>query len=128
MPVLTGLFSASALLSGNRTTVLNTLGWMMLLLILGLIGCSTVGVPHWLIVLLAACLAIDFVVFIGAYIYFAITAPDYLRSENYSIQKLAIEKRVLGDSTGGTFNAEEDDPPMPNSLPPSSSKQIEHKP
>jgi hypothetical protein len=127
MAFFSGLFSASALLSGNRTTVLNTLGWMMLLLIAGLIGTASAGVPQWTLVLLATCLMIDFLVFIGAYIYFAVTAPEFLRSESYSIQKLAIEKRYLGDSSSGVFPLEEIDPALREVSANLASPQIEHK-
>ena len=45
--------------------------------------------------------AITFLVYLAFYIYFALTDPDALRSESYSIQKLALEKGFLGDSIIG---------------------------
>lgn len=98
----------------------------MMLLIVGLISGASVGTPQWVLILLAACLAVDFVVFIGAYIYFALTAPEFLRSENYSIQKLAIEKRFLGDSSTGVFPLDDGDHQKEISAS-QGNPQIEHK-
>jgi len=46
------------------------------------------------------------ILYLIAYIYFAIKSPDYLRTERYSIQKMAIERGLVGDSTAGFFRME----------------------
>ncbi len=48
-------------------------------------------------------LLVAFAVFIWAYIYFSCKGPDYLRSEKYSLSKLAIEKGMIGDNITGSF-------------------------
>ena len=48
--------------------------------------------------------AVAIVLYLIAYIYFAFKNPDELRSESYSIQKLAIEKGFIGDSISGDVN------------------------
>lgn len=45
--------------------------------------------------------AIAILAYLGFYAYFAFKDPDALRSERYSIQKLALEKGFVGDSTTG---------------------------
>jgi hypothetical protein len=52
-------------------------------------------------VLLAVLLVLGCLLYIGAYVYFAWRAPDYLRSEKYTLSKLAIEKSVKGDNIRG---------------------------
>lgn len=49
--------------------------------------------------LVATALAI--IVYVGSYIYLLRVNPDALRSERYSLEKLAIEKGVYGDSLTG---------------------------
>jgi hypothetical protein len=110
---LSSFFPAPALINGARTTVLNTLAWMAVLLMTGLIGSAVVKAPEWLLVMLAVLFALDFVVFILAYIYFARTNPEMLRSEHFAIKKLEIEHRIYGDNTTGPMEGEViDDVPM----------------
>jgi hypothetical protein len=45
--------------------------------------------------------ASGFLLYIAAYGYCLVNDRDALRSETYSIQKLAIEKGYIGDSTVG---------------------------
>ena len=51
---------------------------------------------------------VTFALFVGAYIYCLFHDREALRSETYSIQKLAIEKGFLGDSVTGMFEVDED--------------------
>ncbi|WP_316238598.1 hypothetical protein [Bradyrhizobium sp. SZCCHNR1015] len=94
-------FPAPALINGARSTVLQTLSWMMVLLALALVGSAVAHIAEWLLVLLSVLLSIDFIVFIGAYIYFAKINPELLRSEQYAIRKLEIEHRIVGDDMTG---------------------------
>ena len=56
--------------------------------------------------------ALTMLLYMGAYIHCLHTDKDALRSESYSIQKLAIQKGFVGDSTAGIFKLQE--PPVPN--------------
>lgn len=49
----------------------------------------------------AVLVCVVFVVYVVAYSYFAVKAPDYLRTEKYSLSKLAIERSVTGDNLSG---------------------------
>lgn len=77
------------------------LGWMAFTLASAMIWSVRFGAEQWMQITLATMLAIDFVVFIGLYIYFSLTNTDALRSERFSIQKMAIERNLLGDSVSG---------------------------
>jgi hypothetical protein len=97
---------------------------MMLLLIVGLLGSVSVHAQHWVQAFFAVMAGVTFITFIGAYVYFAAKNPDALRSEGFTIQKLAIEHRLVGDKGAGVF-PDDEEPSI--SLPADQSKQIEHK-
>lgn len=67
----------------------------ILVLVLFVIVAALFGVKEWLIIFLCVLLALSFLVFVYAYIYFSVKNPDYLRSEDYHIRKQSIE--MLGD-------------------------------
>jgi hypothetical protein len=60
--------------------------------------------PLWAGIFFAVCTALPVALYLGAYVYCLIKDREALRSETYSIQRLAIEKGYLGDSTAGLFD------------------------
>ena len=46
--------------------------------------------------------------YLGAYVYCLVTDRDALRSETYTIQKMAIEKGFVGDSLTGVLSLDTD--------------------
>ena len=90
-----------ALSSGARSTVLKPLGWLTALMLVGSIGSFRFGAPPWFAGTLAALCIATVILYLVAYVYFALTDKDSLRSEKYSIQKLAIQKGFLGDDKSG---------------------------
>jgi hypothetical protein len=87
--------------SGTKSTVVTVLAWLAFALGVCILGSVQVGANSWVQIYFAALDAIDFVTFIGLYIYFALTNQDALRSESFYIHKLAIEHHLLGDSESG---------------------------
>jgi hypothetical protein len=85
----------------SRTSVLNPIQWFVAILLSGFCIALIVHAPTWFTVLVGVGVGLAFALFFGAYIYFCKKDPDALRSENYSLTKLAIEKRFLGDSNVG---------------------------
>lgn len=56
-------------------------------------------------------------VFLGAYIYLLLRDPDALRSEEFSLNKMALEKGLVGDSTHGFIDPRViQSPSQPNAL------------
>lgn len=92
-----------ALQRNAKSTVLKSLGWLIALLLPATILASRYGMDKWLVVMFAVldCLAI--LVYIAAYIFFALKDPEQLRSEKYSIQKMAIQHGFIGDDISGFF-------------------------
>ena len=95
---------------------------MATLVIAGLVGSVTAHAAEWIQVLFATLLSLDFLCFILAYAYFAITNSDALRTERFTLQKIAIEHGLLGDSTTGLSTSNLTAPKVPTS----STLQIEH--
>jgi hypothetical protein len=122
-------FSPGVLLQGAKSNVLNSLAWMAASLIFAILGSSLVHSPDWIVTMFAYAFGGDVVLFLIAFVYFGLTDKDALRSERFGIQKMAIERGMIGDSTSGLFLPE--DPQQ--SVQPSSAtapplKQIEqHK-
>lgn len=90
-----------ALASGSRSTVLKPLGWLIALTLAGSIAAFGLASTGWFANVLGALCVMSIVLYILAYIYFALTDKDALRSEKYSIQKMAIQKGFIGDDQTG---------------------------
>jgi hypothetical protein len=50
---------------------------------------------------MAALLGMTVCIFLAFYMYFAVKNPDALRSEKYTLSKMAIEKNLIGDDKVG---------------------------
>lgn len=53
----------------------------------------------------AVMLILVLLLFLSSYVYFMRTNPDALRSEQFSLSKLAIEKGLIGDTLSGLHPA-----------------------
>ena len=62
---------------------------------------SRYGMDRWLVIMMGALACVTILIFLGIYIYFALTDPDLLRSEKFSIQKMAIQHGFIGDDLTG---------------------------
>jgi hypothetical protein len=90
-----------ALASGSRSSVLKPLGWLIALTLAGSVSSHRLGSPLWLGNTIGILCIVSIILYIIFYIYFALTDKDALRSEKYSIQKLAIQKGFIGDDQTG---------------------------
>ncbi|TCC85263.1 hypothetical protein NFK30_05810 [Citrobacter braakii] len=90
--------------SGEKSTVVHTIIWLIAIIVLGIVSLIYFNAPVWVIatflfVMVAGC------IFYGAVFWFCLrNNPDLLRSEKMVLQKLAIEKQFLGDSITGEFD------------------------
>lgn len=85
----------------SRSSVLNPIQWVLVILLAGTCLCLLSHGPLWLLVLLGIGIALALLLFFAAYVYFAKTDSDALRSESYSLTKLAIQHKLMGDSLTG---------------------------
>ena len=86
---------------GKRSTAMQPLIWLLGILLFGTLSSFYLALPAWVGKVLMGLLVLIILVFVGVYIYFMLTNSDALRSEKYSLNKLAIEKSVVGDDLTG---------------------------
>jgi hypothetical protein len=99
---MTSAFWERAQEQGSRSTVLRPLGWAVALCACGAI--TSASTPHptpWLTILLGIGAGASIGLYLAAFCYCLLKMPEALRTERYSIQKLAIEKGFRGDSSTG---------------------------
>ena len=84
-----------------KSTVLKSLGWLLFLLLTATVSASRVSDQLWLVVLLALMTGLTVLVYLSAFIYFALTDSDALRSERFTLQKIGIEHGYIGDDLTG---------------------------
>lgn len=99
-------FLERATASGSRSTVMMELRWFLGIVCSGLILGVKFGSPAWIQILLAILLSVASLIYFGVYIFFAVKSPDSLRSETFTLSKLAIEKSMRGDDLVGLINPE----------------------
>jgi len=76
-------------------------------LTVGLVTAPSWNPPGWLLVLLGVLLTLSVSLYLGSYVYFALTSPDALRSERFTLSKMALEKNLIGDSRAGLIGIDE---------------------
>lgn len=94
-------FLQSAETRGSRSTVVSPIGWVLGISLAGLAASLKLSAPGWVLISLVIMGFLSFGTFLGAYIYFAITSPESLRSEKYTLTKMAIEHSAKGDNVVG---------------------------
>lgn len=96
-------FLAQATIKGVRTTILRPIAWMIAILLSAILITVFLQSPVWLQVMLAIFLCFTMLLYLFSYLFCLFTDKDALRSEKYSISKLAIEKGLYGDNVSGTI-------------------------
>jgi len=91
---------------GTRSTVLRPLGWLIGILSALLTAAIRFEAPTWMGASIVVFLGLSVCLYLGAYTYCLVKDREALRSEKYTIQKLAIEKGFIGDSITGVFPIE----------------------
>ncbi len=89
---------------GSRSTALGTIQWLMAILLGGLIALFSAKAATWSVGLVGAMLALAFVLYLYAYLFFMFKDPDALRSERYSLRRMEIEKGLIGDNVSGLLD------------------------
>jgi len=87
----------------SRTSALNPVQWVFAISTGGLLGSLGVHAPAWILILFGSFSSLTLILFGFSYIFFIFRDPDALRSEKYSLSKLAIEKGLVGDDIKGLF-------------------------
>ena len=98
---------------GSRSTALKPLGWLVGMLCAASIAMFSFSnpIPLWAGITFVALTATTVAGYLIAYFYLMLKDRDALRSERYSIQKLAIEKGIVGDNISGVLQIDEIETP-----------------
>jgi len=92
-----------------RSSVIGPLAWMTVILISAILLAFFFKIPLFIVIIFIIFFCLVMTIFVFAYMYFMFKNPDYLRSEFYFIQKLAIEKGLVGDNLKGLLEIDEKD-------------------
>tara|TARA_B100000959_G_scaffold244599_1_gene268640 strand:- start:3204 stop:3590 length:387 start_codon:yes stop_codon:yes gene_type:complete len=105
-PNLIRAFLEQASAKGSKSTILKPLAWMMTICISATLTSAHFSLYVWIVYLFAGFSCITMALYLIAYLYCLVKDRDALRSETYSIQKMAIEKGFVGDDISGVLPIE----------------------
>jgi hypothetical protein len=102
-----------------RSDVLKPLAWLIAMLVLLVVMLAFAKAPEWLITWMALTLLGTIILYGVTYALCFFLDRDALRSEGYSLNKMAIEHKLLGDSSAGMFDPKElnNTPPVSEQAP-----------
>jgi hypothetical protein len=89
-----------------RSTALVALQWFAGITLVGLLAAIVEKAPAWVLIGLGITFVILVAAFLGAYFYLLMYDRDALRSERFTLSKIAMERGLLGDSTRGLVEPE----------------------
>src|SRR4051812_35339756 len=95
---------------GSRSTAMNPISWALAILLSSLLGSVGVGAPGWVTVMLAVFTSVTMLLYLGAYVYFMVKNSDALRSERFTLSKMAIQNSLRGDTLRGFADIPEEEP------------------
>ena len=101
MPNAFQSFFAEASAKSAKSTALHSLQWMLGILLSAAPILLFSRAPTWILVCLFFAVAVVLLLFTFAYVSLLIKQPDMLRSEHFTLSKMAIEKGLVGDSIHG---------------------------
>jgi hypothetical protein len=107
-----------------RSDVLRPLVWPLGILMFAIILMIHAAAPNWLLILMAGLFFAIIVLYVLAFVFCLLKDRDALRSEKYSLNKMAIEHRLIGDNVAGSFEPDQ----ITQSSIEDAAKQIEHQP
>jgi hypothetical protein len=93
----------------SRTDALRPLASLSAILLLALLGGVYENSPIPLIILISALFTLTVIIYLICYGFLLRYDRDALRSERYSLQKIAIQHGIFGDSTSGVIDYLPDD-------------------
>ena len=91
----------------SRSDVLKPLAWLVGILATATIAALFSRPPDWVLVALVVALLGSTILYGMAYVFCLFADRDALRSEKYSLHKMAIEHGLIGDSSSGIFETGE---------------------
>lgn len=90
-----------------RSDVLKPLAWLIGMLVVLVAMLAFAKAPEWLLTWVALTLLATIALYALVYAVCFFVDRDALRSEGYTLNKMAIEHKLLGDSSVGLFDPKE---------------------
>ena len=87
----------------SRSDVLKPLAWLIGILTIATALFLYAKAPEWLLISITVCLLLSVGLYVFSYVFCLINDRDALRSEKYSLNKMAIEHGIYGDSDAGVI-------------------------
>lgn len=107
MPQVLRHFFERSSAKGARSSALHSLHVAIGLDFSGMMAAIWLDAPEWAVKLLAVILVVLFLVYVFAYLFLLFRDRDALRSESFTLSKLAMEKGLVGDDLTGLISAAE---------------------
>lgn len=104
---------------GSKGTVISPLIWLVTALLAAVPANAAAGGPQWVIGVILGLVALVVVAILVAYAFYSRVDSDALRSEKFTLTKLAIEQSVKGDDVVGLVEIDATNTPATKMLPPS---------
>jgi hypothetical protein len=101
----------------SRTDVLRALIWPIAILLIAILGLAYEKAPDWLIVILTIMFILSLLLYGASYVFCLLNDRDALRSEKYSLHKIALEHGLVGDSSTGLMDLDANPKLVDNSAP-----------
>lgn len=92
-------------IQGSKSTALAPLLWTIGILSTAVVGCSRADSPGWIVGGLLALLGLLVIGLLGFFGFFAYKNPDALRSEHFTLTKMALQQSMIGDDLAGFIEA-----------------------
>lgn len=102
-------FLQKAIVNGNKSTILLPLRWLIGLSFSATLIAVLIKAPNWMTIMFSIVSGLAIILFLYAYIYSLLNNPENLRSEKYTIQRMAIERGIFGDDIVGQIKVETKD-------------------
>ena len=88
----------------SRSDALRPLSWLFGILMISFLGCLYERADGWVVAVDMGAIGFVLIVYVIVYVFFAVKNTDALRSEKYTLQKMAIEHNLRGDSNVGLID------------------------
>jgi hypothetical protein len=97
----------------SRSDALKPLSWLIVIIMTTAVLLVNATAPEWLLIVAACLLSAAITLYFVAFGYCLVKDRDALRSETYSLHKIAIEHGLVGDSITGVIAPETEDHRLP---------------
>lgn len=96
-----------------KSNVITSLLWLFSLTLIATTACGIWVEKEFILYFLLSFLGVEILAIILAYAFFAFKDPDCLRSETFTLNKIAMEKGQIGDNSQGLIENRPKDKEQP---------------